>query len=151
MSLDRGDDGVPGFGSRGLRGHVPSGRMQRQPVRGPGHGRDGALVSGGDKRQAAKQTLKGQDVARNELSHRQPDHVGGACHIRDDALDLCPAQTIGNHPQTKDRLIAVHTVNVQMDGDLARSGSGQPLQKRFARRPQVSGLNACRPHASIFA
>ena len=103
-----------------------------------------------EEREALENLLQVHDLPRDELGDREADDVDGLGDVGDDASDLCACQAAWYGAETKQDLVAVDRIDVEVDGDPGSAGADQPMKQVRLDSRSSSGLKACRPHSATW-
>ena len=69
-----------------------------------------------DEREVAYHLLQSDDLTRDKLGNRQANDIGDGAHVCDESSHVVARQAIRLRTQTEDDLVAIHGIDIEMDG-----------------------------------
>src|SRR5215472_3077485 len=109
-----------------MSGHLPAGK-DALASRG-----SGLLAGMLDEREVAHYLLESDDLTRDKLCNRQADDRGRGTHVCDESSHLVARQAVRLGTKTEDDLIAIHDIDIEMDGHTRAPRRLEPLKQRLA-------------------
>src|SRR5215470_17349609 len=84
-----------------------------------------------DEREIAQHLLQSDDLTRDKLGNRQSDDISGGSHVRDESSHVVARQAARLRTKTEDDLVAIHHIDIQMDGNTRAARPLEPIEERL--------------------
>ena len=90
-----------------------------------------------DKREVAQYLLESDDLTRDKLCNSQSDDRGDGTHICDESLHFVAPQPVRLRTKPEDDLVAIHDIDIKMDGNTRASRRLEPIEKRLTGEVKI--------------
>src|SRR5690242_5091321 len=85
-----------------------------------------------NEREAAHQLLQSDDLPRDKLCNRQSNDIGDGTHICHETSHVGTRQAVRLRTKAEDALIALHDIDIEMDGHTRAARPLEPIEQRLA-------------------
>src|SRR5690348_3451782 len=90
-----------------------------------------------DEREGAHHLLQSDDLTRHKLCDSQADDIGGRTHVCDESSHFGARQAVRLGPKTEDDLVAIHDIDIEMDGNTRTPRGLEPIEKRLTGEVKI--------------
>src|SRR5947209_13101681 len=97
----------------------------------------GLLAGMLDEREVAQHLLQSDDLTRDKLCNNQADDIGDVTHVCGDSSHFVARQAIRLRTETEDDLVAIHDIDIEMDGNTRASRRLEPIEKRLTGEVKI--------------
>jgi hypothetical protein len=96
-----------------------------------------------DEREVAQHLLQSDDLTRNKLCNSQADDLGDGTHIFDESSHFMARQAVRLCTKTEDDLVAIHDIDIEMNGNTRASRRLEPIEKRLTDSALMVRMGEC--------
>src|SRR6516164_8029481 len=90
-----------------------------------------------DEREVAQHLLQSDDLTRNKLCNSQSDDIGDGTHIGNESSRFIARQAARLRTETEDDLVAIHDIDIEMDGNTRAPQRFAPTEKRLTGEVKI--------------
>src|SRR2546426_4762821 len=84
-----------------------------------------------DEREVAHHLLQSDDLTRDKLCNSQSDDIGDGTHVCNESSHFVARQPVRLRTKTEDDLVAIHDIDIEMDGHTRAPRRLEPIEKRL--------------------
>ena len=90
-----------------------------------------------DEREVAHHLLQSDDLTRDKLCDSQADDIGDGTHICNESSHFVARQAKRLRTKTEDDLVAIHDIDIKMDGHTRAPQRLEPIEKRLTGEVKI--------------
>jgi hypothetical protein len=90
-----------------------------------------------NEREVAQHLLQSDDLTRDKLCNSQSDDIGDSTHICNESLHFVARQAVRLRTKTEDDLVAIHDIDIKMNGNTRAPRCLEPIEKRLTGEVKI--------------